>query len=120
MSEDSYWPSHSGLIHGDLHPPHIIINDQSEVTGLLDWTEAEVSDPAKDFVIYLAIFGEQGLADLIQRYEQAGGRVWPRMHEHIAERLAAYPALIGKFALITDKEEHMAMARNALGLAESE
>lgn len=114
LSTDSYWPGHSTLNHGDLHPPHILVDGTQHVTGLIDWTEAEVADPGKDFVIYFALFGEEGLRDLLGRYEKAGGKVWPRMYEHIAEQWAAYPALVAKFALITGKEADMEMARGML------
>lgn len=114
LSTDTYWPEHSVFNHGDLHPPHIIVNDKQRVTGLIDWTEAEISDPGKDFVILYALFGEQGLRDLLERYEKAGGQIWPRMHEHIAEQWAAYPALVGKFAPITGKEADMEMARGMI------
>ncbi|WP_055106787.1 macrolide 2'-phosphotransferase [Paenibacillus ihumii] len=114
LSADSYWPGHSVLHHGDLHPPHIIVNDQQRVTGLIDWTEAEIADPGKDFVILYALFGQMGLRDLLRRYEEAGGTTWPRMHEHIVEQWAAYPALVAKFALTTGKESDMEMARGML------
>ncbi|WP_397327110.1 phosphotransferase [Paenibacillus oceani] len=52
--------------HGDLHPPHILVDETQRVTGLIDWTEAEVADPGKDFVIYYALFGEEGLRDLLR------------------------------------------------------
>lgn len=84
------------------------------MTGLIDWTEAECADPGKDFVIYFALFGEKGLLDLLRRYERYGGKVWPRMHEHIAEQWVAYPALVAKFALITGKEADMEMARGMI------
>lgn len=61
------------LIHGDLHPPHILIDRDLRVTGLLDWTEAKVADPAKDFLLYQTILGETETARLIGFYEEAGG-----------------------------------------------
>ncbi|WP_334074459.1 MULTISPECIES: macrolide 2'-phosphotransferase [Paenibacillus] len=114
LSTDSYWPDFSVLIHGDLHPPHILVDENQRVTGLIDWTEAEVADPGKDFTIYYALFGREGLEDLLGRYERYGGRTWPRMSEHIAEQWAAYPALVAKFALTTGREQDMEMAAGML------
>lgn len=114
LSTDSYWPEFSTLNHGDLHPPHILVDETQRVTGLIDWTEAEVADPGKDFVIYYALFGEEGLRDLLRRYENSGGKVWPRMLEHIAEQWAAYPALVAKFATISKKDSDREMARNMI------
>ncbi|TVX89669.1 macrolide 2'-phosphotransferase [Paenibacillus agilis] len=119
MTDDSYWPPHSVLVHGDLHPPHIIIDEQQRVTGLLDWTEAEVANPGTDFVLYCAVFGEERLEELLTRYEEAGGRVWPRMKDHIVEQLTTYPVLLGLFALTSGDDEVMNMARAALGVTEA-
>ncbi|MNW43666.1 Phosphotransferase enzyme family protein [compost metagenome] len=114
LTTDSYWPEFSVLHHGDLHPPHILVDDNQRMTGLIDWTEAEIADPGKDFVILYALFGEKGLQDILNRYERRGGRTWYRMKEHIAEQWAAYPALVAKFALTTRKEDDMNMARGMI------
>lgn len=104
------------LIHGDLHPPHILINQSEQVTGLLDWTEAKVADPAKDFIFFQMLFGEEETARLLEYYDQAGGRIWAKMQEHISEMQAAYPLEVAKFALQTQQEEHIKMALEALGV----
>lgn len=114
LSTDSYWPAHSALNHGDLHPPHILVDAGQRVTGLIDWTEAEIADPGKDFVILYALFGVDWLNDFLRRYEKAEGRTWPRMGEHIAEQWAAYPAQVAKFALITGRESDREMAKGML------
>lgn len=104
LADDSYWPEHSSLIHGDLHPAHILVDDEHRVTGLLDWTEAQVGDPAMDFTLQYATLGHQQLGALLERYRNAGGRVWPRMHDHIVETWSAYPAVIAMFALLTGED----------------
>ncbi|MDU0813661.1 macrolide 2'-phosphotransferase [Bacillus siamensis] len=119
INDSSYWPDFSVLIHGDLHPPHILIGENQRVTGLLDWTEAKVADPAKDFVLYQMILGEKETKRLMKSYEAEGGRVWPKMQEHVTEWQAAYPVETAKFALQTGQEEHMQMAREMLGLSDS-
>lgn len=104
LADDSYWPEHSALIHGDLHPAHILVDGEHRVTGLLDWTEAQVADPATDFTLQYATLGHQQLGVLLESYRKAGGRTWPRMHEHIAETWSAYPAVIAMFALLTGED----------------
>ncbi|MBH5318420.1 macrolide 2'-phosphotransferase [Paenibacillus sp. GSMTC-2017] len=118
LADHSYWPDHSVLVHGDLHPGHILVDSYGRVTGLLDWTEAEVADPATDFAIYYALFGETALSELINRYEKFGGRVWPRMYDHIVELASAYPVKIASFALKSGIEEYKIMARTLLGVNE--
>jgi aminoglycoside phosphotransferase (APT) family kinase protein len=35
------------LVHGDLNPEHLLV-DGDRVTGVIDWSDARVADPAKD------------------------------------------------------------------------
>jgi macrolide phosphotransferase len=97
----------------------MLVDAHFRVTGLLDWTEAEVADPASDFVLYLATFGEPALINLLERYKQAGGKVWPRMVEHIVQLQGAYPVSIALFALQSGIEEYLQMAKVALGVEKS-
>ncbi|MDP3950464.1 phosphotransferase family protein [Microbacterium sp.] len=34
--------------HNDLGAEHILVDDQGEVTGIIDWTDAALTDPARD------------------------------------------------------------------------
>lgn len=51
-------PRYSGprrLIHQDLSPEHILVNPATGVlTGILDWTDTILGDPARDFVFLVA------------------------------------------------------------------
>lgn len=115
LQDDSMWPQKTGLIHGDLHAGHILIDENAHVTGFIDWTEAAVADTSTDFVAHYFTFGEDNLQKLIHYYEEAGGYVWPKMMEHILELAAAYPIAIAEFALKSGLEEYLLMAREALG-----
>lgn len=118
LQDDSYWPAHTCLVHGDLQAAHILTDSTGNVTGLLDWTEAEVSDPAIDFIALLACYGEEVTKQLFTVYEQAGGKVWPRMLEHTQQRQAAYGVSIGLFVLRSGSDEYLPMARQVLGLTD--
>lgn len=113
--EDASWPPFTALIHGDLYAGHVLVDGTSRATGMLDWTEAEVGDPATDFVFHLMGFGEDGLDRLLSEYEAAGGRTWPGMRHHIAERLSAAPVKYALFALTNGLDEHLTAARAQLG-----
>lgn len=117
LQDDSYWPGYTCLVHGDLQAAHILTDENGKVNGLLDWTEAEVSDPAIDFVALLAAFGEDFLKRVLIAYEQAGGRVWPRMLEHVQQRHGAYGVNIGLFVLESGTDDYLPMAKEALGLS---
>ena len=114
VAEDYFWPAHSTLVHGDLHPGHILVDRDERVTGLLDWTEAEVSDPSIDFTLTYATLGPSVLKDVLHRYERAGGTPWPRMAEHIAERWSAYPVMTAAFVARTGEESHLVWAQSML------
>jgi macrolide phosphotransferase len=118
INDDDMWPQVTGLIHGDVHIGHILIDKNANVTGLIDWTEAKVSDVANDFAVYYRTFGEEGLDFLIKAYKEAGGYYWPKMKEHIIELVAAYPVAIAEFAIISGVEEYVQMAKQTLEVNE--
>ncbi len=114
LNDNEIWPKETGFIHGDVHAGHILIDKDAKVMGLIDWTEAKVTDMANDFVAHYRTFGEEGLDSLIEAYKQSGGYVWPKMKEHIIELTAAYPVAIAEFATISGLAEYDQMARNVL------
>lgn len=114
VNDDEMWPKKTGLIHGDVHAGHIMIDKDANVIGLIDWTEAKVTDISNDFVFHYKAFGEEGLEALIFAYKEAGGYYWPKMKEHIIELVAAYPVSIAEFAMVSGVEEYVQMAKKAL------
>lgn len=118
LSDNEMWPKQVGFIHGDVHAGHILVDKDAKVTGLIDWTEAKVTDVSNDFVIYYRTFGEEGLDAIIKAYKEAGGCFWPKMKEHIIELVAAYPVSIAEFAIISGLEEYEQMAKDTLEVSE--
>jgi macrolide phosphotransferase len=115
LDHDGLWPDFSVLTHGDLYAGHVTVSADGRVSGVIDWTEAEIGDPSVDFAGHLPAFGADSLEQLIVAYESAGGRVWPGMVEHIHERYAvASPIRYGVFAITTGDEQHVAAARAQL------
>lgn len=114
LNDDEMWPKETGFIHGDIHAGHILIDKDANVTGLIDWTEAKLTDISSDFVFNYKAFGEEGLEALIKAYKEAGGYYWPKMKEHIIEVNAAYPVAIAEFALVSGLDEYMEMAKEVL------
>lgn len=114
LNDNEIWPKETGFIHGDVHAGHILIDKEAAVTGLIDWTEAKVTDMSNDFVAHYRTFGETGLDTLLEAYRQAVGYVWPKMKEHIIELTAAYPVGIAEFAAISGLDEYAQMAKNVL------
>ncbi|MFD1064762.1 macrolide 2'-phosphotransferase [Oceanobacillus locisalsi] len=118
LHNEELWPQETGLMHGDLHAGHMMIDGDTRVIGLIDWTEAKVTDVSNDFVFQYKAFGEEALEKLIHYYKQAGGIYWPKMKEHVIELDAAYAVAIAEFAMISGMDEYEQMAKEALGVAE--
>ena len=115
VNNDNIWPKHTGLSHGDVHPGHILINRQSEVTGLIDWTEVAVTDVSRDFIVHYLFAGEKGLEKAIMAYEKAGGKMWPLMKEHILELETTRAISVAEFAESSGLQEYKEMAKQMLG-----
>ncbi|TFE00560.1 macrolide 2'-phosphotransferase [Jeotgalibacillus salarius] len=118
LANERIWPARAGVRHGDLHPGHILINHQSAVTGFIDWTEISVGDVSVDFTAHLQIFGKEGLQKLIHAYDNAGGRTWSGMQEHIEEVKAAGPIIVAEYALVSGLKNMHEMAVQMLGADE--
>lgn len=112
LAEDSYWPTHAGVKHGDMHPGHILIDKHSNVTGLIDWTEVGIGDVSVDFMSHHLLFGNDGLKKLIDAYDNAGGKTWPQMAEHIVELLSTSGITVAEYAKASGlKEMHETAAQ---------
>lgn len=119
IRDDSYWPSFSVPVHGDLYVGHVMVETDGSVVGIIDWTEARISDPAIDLVGHLKVFGERSLQELLKAYVAGGGRIWPRVAEHCQFIQRASPVTYAVYALKTGDGDHRAAAQHAL-LADDE
>lgn len=116
INDDQMWPKQTAFSHGDVHAGHTMIDKNAKVTGLIDWTEAQVTDVSRDFLFNYKAFGEKGLDDLIEAYKEAGGYYWPKMKEHIIELDAASGVPIAEFAIVSGLKEYEQMAKQVLGV----
>jgi aminoglycoside phosphotransferase (APT) family kinase protein len=92
------WPAHLALTHGDLHPGHMLLDATGRLTGVIDWTEAKLSDPVLDIAMFAGCFGRAALDRFVPLFERAGGRTWPSLIDHALERWAIWPALGAEWA----------------------
>lgn len=104
-ADQTSWPENAVPTHGDLHAGNIIINEKGLVTGLIDWTQASVSDPSYDFIFHYLGFGKDGLQLLLDSYEKQGGQVFPGMLEHIMSLWETYPMRQAFFRLIREDND---------------
>jgi aminoglycoside 2''-phosphotransferase len=88
------------LIHGDLAPEHILCNPEAgSITGVIDWGDACLGDPALDFAGLFSLGGEK-LVDRVLAY-------YPRpLDETFRRRVRFYhtiaPAYEIRYALTCD------------------
>lgn len=120
LADDALWPEHVALVHGDLHPGHMLLADDARLIGVLDWTEARVDDPAIDFAMFHGCFGAEALARLVERFVAAGGVTWPGLVAHAGERWAASVALGAEWALRHDHPDVLAHVRAQLATIDAE
>ncbi|MGI5240114.1 phosphotransferase [Dactylosporangium sp. CA-139066] len=67
-------PSHRRVLaHADLGAEHILERDGA-VTGVIDWTDAAVTDPALDFARLYRDFGPEFLAAVLAEYGEPPAR----------------------------------------------
>lgn len=109
LTDDRYWPEWSTLTHGEIYPAHLLLTGE-EIVGVLDWTTAAVSDPAKDFVFHRASVSRQAFDATVKRYTEHGGRVWPKFAEHCTELFSISPVTYGIYALATGDPAHIEAA----------
>jgi macrolide phosphotransferase len=115
VDNETLWPKFSSLIHGDLYAGHLTVDSSSRISGIIDWSEAEVTDPSIDFVGHLAALSPESLETLVSAYARRGGRVWPGMIRQIKARLVASPLRYALYAIQTGNPGHLAAAKSQLG-----
>ncbi|GAA2490261.1 macrolide 2'-phosphotransferase [Streptomyces gobitricini] len=90
LDDDRLWPDRLVLVHGDVHPGHTLVERRASgppvLSGLLDWANAGIGDPAADFVDMLYAGGTDVLGRLLDAYRAAGGEVRDGMRAHILAR----------------------------------
>lgn len=116
----SEWPQALALVHGDLHPGHMLLDDDGRLVGILDWTEASFTDASVDLAMFHGCFGRPALARLLSRFQHHGGTVWPGLVEHAAERWAFSSALGAEWALRTGSLAVLEHVRGMLEAIEAE
>lgn len=72
------------LVHGDLYGRHILVNDEFELTAIIDWGDVHFGDPAIDLTIAYGVLPPSSRDEFFKAYGSVG---------EIATRLARYRAI---------------------------
>lgn len=111
---DQGWPPQSLPLHGDLHPGHLLIGGDQQLSGILDWTEGAWGDSSVDFVSYCGCFGTAALETLLKHYQRAGGPVWPGLQPQIEHRWSALAVSFVAYARQTGNDAYLPAAQAML------
>ncbi|MEV4121649.1 macrolide 2'-phosphotransferase [Micromonospora sp. NPDC049645] len=115
LQRDDLWADRTVLIHGDLHPGHTLVDPAGALTGVLDWTDAEVGDPGQEFVEAARKFPPVVLDRLVAAYGRHDGPAWPGLRGHVTEAIAFAPLALGILGLEAGKQRYVDRAREYFG-----
>ncbi len=65
LDDDAAWRFAPCVTHGDLGPEHVLVSASGDLSGVLDWEEVGIGDPAWDFAWWvheMPAVGERALA----------------------------------------------------------
>jgi macrolide phosphotransferase len=113
LAEDSYWPDRSVVTHGEIYPGHTLVKGE-RLSAVLDWTTAEVGDPARDLMFHRASAPPEAFDAALEAYEAGGGTLHPRLGEHCEEMFSTSPLAYGLYAFETGEPAHREAAAAAL------
>jgi aminoglycoside 2''-phosphotransferase len=87
LADDDLWRFAPCLLHGDIGPEHVLVSDNGDLVGVLDWEELSVGDPVGDFAWLLHARPSDG-ARALGAY---GGPPDPTFHDRAAFRYLLMP-----------------------------
>jgi aminoglycoside phosphotransferase (APT) family kinase protein len=61
-------PAAPVLTHGDLHFRHVLVGDDGRATGVIDWGDVCVADPAIDLLLLWSILPPEGRPGFLAAY----------------------------------------------------
>ena len=85
-------PVRRALVHGDLYARHLLLNDQAQLCGIIDWGDIHVGHPAVDLSVAHAFLPPSARLAFLQAY---GHPVDPA-----SWRLARFRALFSALAIV--------------------
>ncbi len=64
------------LVHGDLHIRHLLLNVDRQLTGIIDWSDVHIGDPAVDISIAHSVLPPQAHATFRKNYGEISQETW--------------------------------------------
>lgn len=107
------WRFQPCLVHGDLVAEHVLV-DSGAVTGMLDWGDAAVADPADDLA-WIAVGADAEALDSVLEAYAVARRVQPDRDLAVRARLAGELAL-ARWLLHGVRTDDAAVVDDAVGM----
>jgi macrolide phosphotransferase len=107
LDDDSTWPPRPVVAHADICPANTLVHN-GKLSGVIDWTDSLVGDPAADFRRLAQRFGR--LDELIAAYARHGGLTWPGMRRHVEERIRMAPVDSGLYGVDSGQDRYVRTA----------
>ena len=87
----------SRLVHNDLWAEHILVDPRSgSVSGIIDWGDAAISDPAVDFAGLYTWYGEKWLEHVLAYYSRTPDTEIISRSRYLATCLAIHNITLGQ------------------------
>ncbi len=99
------------VLHGDLHIRHVLVGRAGEVTGVIDWGDLSLGDPAVDLSIAYFGFSGHARAKLLSAYGTAVGA-----HRELAARTLAVSLAASLAEYAADEGRDVLLAKCLAGL----
>lgn len=84
------WSYRPAILHGDFGPGHVLVDvERGVLSGVIDWGDARIGDPARDFIFVYEDWGSEFLRLALRGYVlEAGPQLLLRVHLHyLADQL---------------------------------
>jgi aminoglycoside phosphotransferase (APT) family kinase protein len=78
LVETPPWPKHPCWVHGDLYARHLLVDERRQVTGVLDWGDVHLGDPAGDLSIAFSFLPPEARESFREAYGPIDEAMWAR------------------------------------------
>jgi aminoglycoside phosphotransferase (APT) family kinase protein len=107
-------PGPAVVVHGDLHVRHVLV-DAGRATGVIDWGDLCLADPAVDLSLAYGAFAGPARAALLAAYGDGTGPVPPA--RELAARILAVSLCAALAEYAADEDRPVLLAESLAGLA---
>jgi aminoglycoside phosphotransferase (APT) family kinase protein len=66
------------VVHGDMYARHLLLDDERNLCGVIDWGDVHLGDPALDLAIVLTMLPESAFSTFLAAYGDVAPATWER------------------------------------------